>query len=141
MKEKYEKKIPDMKWEVMDVKDMKFPDGSFDVIIDKACLDAICCGDNSVPNTTMMLKSVHRVLKHDGHYICVTYGFPEMRTHYFEQSENFDWKLAPTKKTTKQFIATKDIIAEGNKDVNEHFDFIYTMKRNGPEPPPEEDED
>merc|ERR1712167_330226 len=58
MKEKYESKIPDMKWEHMDVKDMKFPDGEFDVIIDKACLDAICCGDNSVPNSLLMLKQV-----------------------------------------------------------------------------------
>ena len=141
MKAKYENKIPDMKWECMDVKDLKFEEGSFDVIIDKACLDAICCGDNSVPNSLLMLKSIHRTLKHNGHYICITYGYPEMRTHYFDNQEHYDWKLEPVKKTAKQFISKKEIIAAGNKDVNEHFDFVYTMQRHGPEPPPKEEDD
>lgn len=35
---------PDMQWQVMDVRDMSFPDTSFDIAVDKATLDAMLYG-------------------------------------------------------------------------------------------------
>ena len=141
MQDKYAEKIPELTYEQMDVKKMTFTDMSYDVIIDKACLDAQLCGDNSAPNSTCMLKEVHRVLAHDGVYICVTYGHPEMRMHYFEGRNDcdFDWKVLKTQKATKQTVSTKQVIEEGSKDLT-YFDYIYIMKRTADAPIKEEDD-
>ena len=87
--ERYAEKIPEMKWTQMDGKKMAFEDGSFDCIIDKACLDSILCGENSAPNSKLMLDEIYRVLSPNGVYICVSYGLPEMRLVYFNK---YDWK-------------------------------------------------
>ena len=68
---------------------MKYEDGSFDCIIDKACLDAILCGENSAPNSKLLLDEIYRVLSPNGVYICVSYGLPDMRLVYFNK---YDWK-------------------------------------------------
>ena len=38
---------PEQRWDVMDVKDLKYDDQMFDLIIDKSTIDAILCGDNA----------------------------------------------------------------------------------------------
>jgi len=52
------KTLTKMKWEVMDVTDIKYPENSFDVAIDKSTIDALLCGDNAFINVAMMLKEV-----------------------------------------------------------------------------------
>ena len=47
-----------MKWEVMDVTDIKFEDNFFDIAIDKSTIDALLCGDNAFLNVAMMTKEV-----------------------------------------------------------------------------------
>mmetsp|Transcript_6473 Transcript_6473/g.4592 ORF Transcript_6473/g.4592 Transcript_6473/m.4592 type:complete len:104 (+) Transcript_6473:208-519(+) len=47
-----------MKYEVMDVRDLKFDDNSFDIAIDKSTIDALLCGEDSTLNTAIMLKEV-----------------------------------------------------------------------------------
>jgi EEF1A lysine methyltransferase 4 len=39
-----EKLRPEMLWEVMDVRDLKYKDEMFDLILDKSTLDAMTCG-------------------------------------------------------------------------------------------------
>src|SRR3546814_10709500 len=34
---------PEMRWEVMDVRSMDFPDGYFDVVMDKSLIDTVMC--------------------------------------------------------------------------------------------------
>lgn len=36
-----------MVYEVMDCTNMTYPDGSFDIVIDKSTIDALLCGDNA----------------------------------------------------------------------------------------------
>ena len=48
----------DMKYEVMDCTDMKYPDNYFDVVIDKSTIDALLCGDNSYLMVAKMTKEV-----------------------------------------------------------------------------------
>merc|ERR1712166_681488 len=52
MKKRNEKR-PEMKWDVMDVRDMSYPDSSFDMIIDKSTLDCLNCGDKGPINITL----------------------------------------------------------------------------------------
>lgn len=66
-----------MKWEVMDVTDLKYPDESFDLAIDKSTIDALLCGDNAFINVAKMLKEAQRVLKPGGVYLAISYGKPE----------------------------------------------------------------
>ena len=68
----------------MDVMNMVYEDRHFDVVIDKACFDAIVCGDNSLVNATQMVSEVYRVLNDGGSYICISNSIPEKRLNYFE---------------------------------------------------------
>lgn len=45
-----------MRYEVMDVCDLKYPENFFDCVIDKSTIDAILCGDNAFLNTALLLK-------------------------------------------------------------------------------------
>ena len=48
---------PELKWEVMDVRNMStFQTGMFDLIIDKSTIDALLCGDSAFLNTALMMK-------------------------------------------------------------------------------------
>lgn len=47
-----------MKYEVMDVCDIKYPNGFFDIAIDKSTIDALLCGDNAYINVAKMMKEV-----------------------------------------------------------------------------------
>lgn len=74
-----------MLYEVMDVRDIKYPDGYFDAAIDKSTIDALLCGDNASVNVAIMMKEVQRVLKIGGHYIAISYGKPENRAYHLER--------------------------------------------------------
>ena len=55
-----------MNFLVADVTDLgseEFPDASYDVVIDKATLDAIMCGEGSTDHVVQALSEVQRVLK------------------------------------------------------------------------------
>jgi hypothetical protein len=45
-----------MVWEVMDVRDLKYTNEFFDLIIDKSTLDAMTCGINANIDVTKMMK-------------------------------------------------------------------------------------
>ena len=77
----------------MDVRDMQFVDGEFDVILDKSIVDTLCCSTGSIENVDAMLHECWRVLKPDGIYVAICYGEPETRLHYFEgrAEEGLDW--------------------------------------------------
>ena len=49
-------KRPELKWEVMDVRNMSYLSNFFDLIIDKSTIDALLCGKSSFLNTAIMMK-------------------------------------------------------------------------------------
>ena len=51
-----------MMWDVMDVRDLKYLDGTFDLILDKSTIDALLCGDNAYLNVCKMMRECQRVL-------------------------------------------------------------------------------
>ena len=69
----------------MDARSMEFKDGTFDCVINKATMDAILCGENSLSNVASFLSEIHRVLKPNGVFITVSYGTPENREVYLKK--------------------------------------------------------
>eukprot|EP01027_Heterolobosea_sp_BB2_P013796 GEZU01019852.1.p1 GENE.GEZU01019852.1~~GEZU01019852.1.p1 ORF type:complete len:114 (-),score=35.10 GEZU01019852.1:92-433(-) len=90
-------KYPDQQWDVMDIRDMKVPDESFDVVLDKGTMDALLVGEKVFdeecdPDAEKMIAEAYRVIKKGGKYIQISFGQPHMRRKYFLK-EKFDWDL------------------------------------------------
>ena len=91
-----------MIYEVMDVRDLKYEDNTFDLAVDKSTIDALLCGDNAFINVAKMIKEVQRVLKVGGYYMIVSYGTPEYRMlHLNRKFEKFKIEIL---KIEKDFV-------------------------------------
>ena len=77
---------PVMKWEVMDVRELKYESNKFDLIVDKSTIDALLCGDNAYLNVATMMKECQRTLKEGGYYVAISYGQPENRIFHFKRA-------------------------------------------------------
>ena len=83
----------------MDVRDLKYEDGFFDIAIDKSTIDALLCGEHSFINVAKMTKEVQRVLKQGGIYMVISYGQPENRIVHLEREHlAFDLSVYTIKK-------------------------------------------
>ena len=64
-----------MIYKVMNAENMsEFTDGQFNVVIDKALLDSMLCGENALPIVDKMINEVYRVLCDEGVFIIVSNG-------------------------------------------------------------------
>lgn len=72
--EQMKKMYSNLEYIQMDVTKMNFDDNSFDIVLDKACLDAILCNDKQdvLDSVTQMMNEIKRVLKSDGKYLCIS---------------------------------------------------------------------
>lgn len=96
-------KYPELIYDVMDVTDMRYPDKSFDMVLDKSVIDALLCSDAPYSNAAKMLHHIHRVLSDDGYYFAILYGRPEQRMIYLKQKHvNFDITVTELKGKTGQ---------------------------------------
>lgn len=59
----------------------------FDVVLDKALLDSVACGQDKMKAVAGVLSSVSRVLKPKGIYVCVSWAPPDMRWAMFAASD------------------------------------------------------
>lgn len=108
-----------MKYEVMDVCDIKYPDGYFDIAIDKSTIDALLCGDNAYIKVAQMMREVQRVLKPGGVYMAISYGKPESRAIHFER-EHLALSL-------KQYILYPvEAKSEEEKEEKSHYIYVCT---------------
>jgi len=110
-----------MKYEVMDVCDLKYPDGFFDMAVDKSTIDALLCGDNAYINVARMMKEVQRVVKPNGYYVAISYGKPESRAFHFERDH--------LSLTMKQYVLYP-VDAETEEQKEEKSHYIYVCKKN-----------
>lgn len=100
----------------MDVRDLKYSDEFFDLIVDKSTIDAILCGECSFINVAKMLKEVDRVLKVDGIYMIISYGQPENRIFHLERNFlNFDITI---------YTIKKDYQLEDDDELKENFEKV-----------------
>ena len=81
MTDKYAEKCPDIRWQQLDVCNMKgiFEKQTFDIIIDKACLDCIYCAEQGINKVLKATQEFDRITVGTGVYICFSYGRPEDR--------------------------------------------------------------
>eukprot|EP00347_Sterkiella_histriomuscorum_P015715 403355957 len=107
---------PELQWEVMDVRDLKYQTHTFDLIIDKSTIDALLCGDNAFMNTALMMKECQRVIKPEGGYMAISYGTPENRVlHYKRPHLKFN-------------VSTFEIAPEGKKS-QDAVHYVYVCKK------------
>lgn len=67
-----------MQFDVMDVREMKYKNEEFDLIIDKSTIDSLMCSDNPLMNVTKMIEEGYRVLAEGGYYFAVSYSGSRM---------------------------------------------------------------
>ena len=56
MRQRNLEKRPQLRWDVMDVREMTYDSNFFDLIIDKSTIDALLCGEDAFINVAKMLK-------------------------------------------------------------------------------------
>jgi SAM-dependent methyltransferase len=130
---------PNMEWICMDMTDLKFQDATFDIVIDKASMDALMVDEGDVwdpeletiKSVDKMCSDISRVLKIDGIFLQITFAQPHFRTKYlmanrilhiesnpFEslkgKCDKYDWTLSYEGVNPKQGCITY---------------FIYTMRK------------
>lgn len=80
---------PGLTWQVMDARQLGYPDASFDVVIDKGTIDAIDMGPTNVPR---VCAEARRVLRPGGLFAVISVQLPIVRTHYFDRPE-YGWTV------------------------------------------------
>ena len=81
---------PGMKWVVQDMTDLQFRAGSFDVVLDKASMDALMVSEvdvwdpeeDTILTTDRMCQCVTKVLTQNGRFIQLSFAQPHFRTKY-----------------------------------------------------------
>ena len=109
---------PEMTYEVMDVRDIKYESNYFDLAIDKSTIDALLCGDEAFINVAKMIKEVQRVLKVGGYYMIISYGAPDDRLiHLKRKFEKFKIEILKIE---------KDYVEEEGYD---NYHYIYLCQK------------
>jgi len=90
MRKRHAQVRPEMEWHEMDVRNLSFQAGSFDVAIDKGTMDAMMTAKGDVwdppqqviDDCTKEVDEALRVLSKDGLFIYLTFGQPHFRRRY-----------------------------------------------------------
>merc|ERR1711957_210055 len=98
---------------------MELPEANFNVVIDKATLDSILCGEGSTHNAQKMLQEVSRVLQPNGVYIAVSHGQPSYRLTYLQRNE-YGWNV-------KIYTVQKPMMGMTSSlsDQNDNVHYLY----------------
>jgi SAM-dependent methyltransferase len=126
MSEKLRERPEDTRrYQLMNAIELTFEPETFDLVIDKGCLDSVLCGERCTPNSLRMLAGIYRCLKPDGTYICVSYGVPDNRLDYLTRTE-FNWDVKHVA-IQKPMISTSVTTGVDDNQANNHF--IYICKK------------
>lgn len=113
-------------WKVMNITQLEFNDSTFDTVFDKGTLDSILCGENSTSTAHQSLKEIHRVLKPGGVFVCVSYGKPDNRLAYLENSGGeFHWRVEVD--TVPKPTVSGELLTESKDGTHVHY--VYTCRK------------
>lgn len=108
---------------------MQFKDGTFDVVLDKALLDAMVCSDGAQKNVELMLSEIHRVLTPTGVYICISHATEAQRKKYLKNLKLYNWER-------KKHLIQKPGIGPNWKELKipkeddkKNFNFIFVCTK------------
>ena len=76
----------------MDCRLIKLPSDSVNLVIDKATLDSLLCGNRAFKKTAQMLDEVQRVLKIGGMYLAISFAPPESRLLHLQRA-HLGWHI------------------------------------------------
>ncbi|KQJ82212.1 methyltransferase-like protein 13 isoform X2 [Brachypodium distachyon] len=117
---------PEMRWRVMDMTNMQFPDESFDFILDKGGLDALMEPEVGMELGMKYLNEAKRVLKSGGKFVCFTLAESHVLALLFSEFR-FGWDMSiqaiagePSNKSAFQTFMV--VMAKGKMGV------VHTIK-------------
>lgn len=96
---KLNKEVENLTFKVMDVRDMKYPDGEYGAIIDKATLD--CLFHLGEKDVNAYVAEVARLLTKKGIFICVSNVEPKYYQHFFDRPIELMIKLEDVQEIKK----------------------------------------
>merc|ERR1711934_1101777 len=99
-----------------------FGDNAYDVVIDKAVMDAILCGEGSTDKVIAMLVEVQRLLKPGGIFMSVTHGKPESRQFYFKHPKLIEWDIFPEQ-------VPKDAVSLEQTQSSKYFHTVFVCQK------------
>jgi ubiquinone/menaquinone biosynthesis C-methylase UbiE len=105
-----------LKFHVMDVRELKYPNDYFDAIIDKGTLDCLLCGSYAWKNFLLALKEISRVMKNGAYFISLSHGKPADREKQFKR-ECFNWELKTFEVQTESYALDEPVYAYVLKKV------------------------
>ncbi|NXX98881.1 EFMT4 methyltransferase, partial [Centropus bengalensis] len=116
---------PGLRWAVMDIRALAFPDATFDVVLEKGTLDVLMVEEKdpwavshqAVAAMHRVLAEVSRVLRPGGCFISITFAQPHFRKPHYAQ-EAFGWSLRHA--------------ACGDGDAGAFHYFLYVMRKGQP---------
>ncbi|EDO44209.1 predicted protein [Nematostella vectensis] len=90
-----------MEWKVMDITKLDFPPNSFDVVIEKATLDALLVAEKDPWNPSVealktmecVLSKVSEILEPAGHFMSMTFSQPNFRLPFLARS-CYNWSIS-----------------------------------------------
>ncbi|NXJ75347.1 EFMT4 methyltransferase, partial [Trogon melanurus] len=93
-------RCPALRWAVMDIRALAFPDAAFDVVVEKGTLDVFMVEETdpwhvsprAAAEMHRVLAEVSRVLRPGGCFISITFAQPHFRKPHYAQ-EDFGWSL------------------------------------------------
>ncbi|XP_014795320.1 PREDICTED: endothelin-converting enzyme 2-like, partial [Calidris pugnax] len=93
-------RCPRLRWAVMDIRALAFPDAAFDVVLEKGTLDVFMAEETdpwhvsprAAADMHRALAEVSRVLRPGGCFISITFAQPHFRKPHLAQ-EAFGWSL------------------------------------------------
>ena len=114
-----------MYFDAMDVRNMAYKNEIFDLIIDKATMDTILCGDNPFLNVAKMTKEISRVLKIGGIYLILSIGKPEERIFHLQREHLcFDIQVYSIKRKVNDNNENYSQNNKINEKENIHYGYI-----------------
>jgi ubiquinone/menaquinone biosynthesis C-methylase UbiE len=139
MAKKYGDIAPEMQWLVMDMTDMSFENNSFDVIIDKAAMDALVVDEGDVWHPSQhvidivdkMCTEVSRVLTRTGEFIQISFNQPHFRTkylmgHHISKSTVDYYRSYEGRSTVYDWMLSFETISKEGGSLDT---FLYLMNR------------